>query len=82
MITTSSHVFADKQMRKGDEYEATSDEADIVEALGWSKRKPLEKIEPKEQSKEESVIADAAPDAPRQKRQYRRRDMTAQKAAS
>lgn len=76
MITKTGHRFADVDMRKGDQYEATEDEALLIQTLGWAelKKNPT----PEEYQTAAIKSADSAPDQPRQKRSYRRRDMRAE----
>lgn len=71
------HAFGEDTKQPGDKFDATEREAALLKALGWAV------------SADEDIAAEfgysrrdltaEAPAAHRQKRQYRRRDLTAQK---
>lgn len=71
MKVCKSHSWNEKTVRPDDEYQATEDEAKLVEALEWSKRLQAHP----EVAKVLAVGAMISPRTGREKRQYRRRDM-------
>ena len=72
MKALQPHIWQQRTVKRGEEYPATENEAVLVEALGWSKRLP---------DRIDIINLDSGlggETLPRPKRQYRRRDMTAE----
>lgn len=78
MTTLKAHRYANKQRKPGEDYEVRASDVRLLRALGWVKPKAPEPEPPAEPPRHDLGTLTAAD---RPKRAYRRRDMTAERAA-
>lgn len=81
LIATMAYPYDGRSLRTGDRFEASEPDAELLKLIGKAREAPLRptpspRIQTRTLSAESESDTDESPDAPKPKRQYRRRDLT------